>query len=100
MALPSPFPASVLRPPSPSAACTCSHWMDCDCGCHDLHCDPTSAACDRDYLPDEGGLTRWGCFTCTPGQGSPHLLGCELIGWSVPLPPKGVGLPRHGSLLA
>jgi len=35
-------------------------------------------------VPDEGGLTRWGCADCTPGEGHPHYLGCELIGWSVP----------------
>lgn len=26
MQAPSPFPASVLRPPSLSARCTCKHW--------------------------------------------------------------------------
>jgi len=37
------------------------------------------------YLPDEGGLTQWGCAICTPGEMAPHFLGCELIGWNVPL---------------
>ena len=82
----SPFPASVLRAPSPDAACTCSHSIHCNCDCHGVSCDPTEAACDVAYLADEGGLTPWGCRDCTPGQRSPHLLGCELIGWNVPMP--------------
>ena len=75
---------SVLRTPSPSAECSCEHWGDCDCGCHDPHCDPTEASCDIAYQADEGGVTRWGCAVCTPGAGVPHDLGCELIGWSIP----------------
>jgi hypothetical protein len=47
-------------------------------------CDPTENACDLTYLPDEGGLAMWGCAVCTPGEGSAHILGCELIGWNVP----------------
>jgi hypothetical protein len=94
MASPSPFPASVLRPPSPDATCTCSHWAHCDCGCHDRHCDPTHVMCDVDFLPDEGGLTPWGCDACTPGRGTPHLLGCELIGWNVMVPRAGVSGSR------
>ena len=82
----SPFPASVLRAPSPDAACTCIHSVHCNCECHGISCDPTEAACDIAYLADEGGLTPWGCADCTPGQRSPHLLGCELIGWNVPMP--------------
>lgn len=82
----SPFPASVLRAPSPDATCTCSHSVHCNCDCHATSCDPTEAACDVAYLADEGGLTPWGCADCTPGQRSPHLLGCELIGWNVPMP--------------
>jgi hypothetical protein len=65
--------------------CTCEHWIHCDCSCHARNCDPTEAECDVVYLVDEGGLTRWGCATCTPGANAPHLLGCELIGWSVPV---------------
>jgi hypothetical protein len=80
----SPFPATVLRPPSPDATCTCEHYAFCDHACHHRTCDPTENACDIDFLPDEGGLTRWGCADCTPGGGIPHVLGCELIGWSVP----------------
>jgi hypothetical protein len=79
-----PFPASVLRAPSPSAACTCAHWALCDHACHHRDCDPTENACDIGFLPDEGGLTMWGCRDCTPGEGAPHVLGCELIGWNVP----------------
>jgi len=41
--------------------------------------------CDVAFLTDEGGLTRWGCPACTPGDGVPHDLGCELIGWNVPV---------------
>lgn len=85
MVVPMPFPASVLREPSPTAECTCAHYVDCDCGCHARNCDPSENSCDLAYLPDEGGLARWGCPACTPGQGMPHFLGCELIGWSVPM---------------
>jgi hypothetical protein len=81
----SPFPASVLRPPAPEATCSCEHWAYCNCGCHARNCDPVEASCDIAFLPDEGGITRWGCHECTAGQGSPHYLGCELIGWHVPL---------------
>jgi hypothetical protein len=77
---------SVVRDPSPDAACTCEHWAHCNCACHDLHCDPSESACDVVYLADDGGLTPWGCADCTPGQRMPHLLGCELIGWHVPMP--------------
>jgi hypothetical protein len=54
--------------------------------CHDAHCDPAEAACDVAYLSDDGGLTPFGCLDCTPGQRAPHVLGCELIGWNVPMP--------------
>ena len=80
-----PFPASVLRAPSPSARRTCTHWPHCDCACHGRYCDPTKNVCDIAFLPDEGGLTPWGCPTCTPGEGALHYLGWELIGWHVPL---------------
>ena len=81
----SPFPATILRPPSPSARCTCEHSVDCNHECHGRNCDPTENSCDIAFLPDEGGLTRWGCPECTPGVGAPHFLGCELIGWNVPI---------------
>ncbi len=81
----SPFLATILRPAAPSAACTCTHWVNCIHACHSRDCDPTENACDLAYLPDEGGLTLWGCPECTPGQGQPHYLGCELIGWNVPV---------------
>jgi hypothetical protein len=82
----SPFPASVLRAPSPDAACTCEHSLYCNHDCHGINCDPTEVSCDAAYVADEGGLTRWGCPECTPGHATPHVLGCELIGWSVPMP--------------
>ena len=80
----STFPASALRAPSPSARCTCEHWVLCDCAWHGRYCDASERACDPAFLPDDGGLTRLGCPDCSPGQRAPHLLGCELIGWSVP----------------
>jgi hypothetical protein len=100
MAIPQPIMATVLRQPSPDAVCTCSHWIHCDCGCHDRRCDPVDEVCHTDYLPDEGGNTRWGCPGCTPGQEAPHYLGCELIGWNVPVPasrrhPGGIFGPRY-----
>jgi hypothetical protein len=79
-----PFPASVIRAPSLVATCSCEHWIHCDHACHGRNCDPTENSCDLAYVPDEGGLTRWGCADCTPGEGAPHYLGCELIGWNVP----------------
>ena len=79
------FPASVIRAPSPTAACTCAHWAHCDHACHGRRCDPTENTCDLAFVPDEGGLTRWGCADCVPGEGAPHFLGCEIIGWSVDL---------------
>jgi hypothetical protein len=82
----SPFPASVLREPSADARCTCEHSLHCICACHTLSCDPSESTCDIAYLPDDGGLARWGCADCTPGQRAPHFLGCELIGWSVLVP--------------
>ena len=85
--LTSPFPSSVLRLPSPSASCTCEHWGHCDCTCHGRACDPVDQQCDVAWLADEGGIARWGCPLCTPGRGAPHYLGCELIGWNVPLRP-------------
>jgi hypothetical protein len=78
--------ATVIREPSPDAMCTCDHWPDCACGCHDRHCDPGADICHTDFLPDEGGLAYYGCARCTPGQEAPHVLGCELIGWNVPVP--------------
>jgi len=78
--------ATVIREPSPHALCTCQHWPDCVCGCHDRHCDPAADLCHTDFLPDDGGFALWGCPRCTPGEEAPHVLGCELIGWNVPVP--------------
>jgi hypothetical protein len=55
----------------PTPACSCYHPVDCGCGRHARFCDPHQNACDLEYLPDEGGLTRWGCAVCSPGQGLP-----------------------------
>jgi hypothetical protein len=85
MQAPGPFVASVLREPSPSASCTCRHWVHCYCACHDRRCDPSESTCDVAYLPDDGALADWGCPSCTPGEGAPHYLGCELMGWNVPM---------------
>jgi hypothetical protein len=85
MAYPTPILASVIRQPSPDATCTCRHWPDCDCGCHSRRCDPGEDVCHTDFLPDEGGLAATGCPRCTPGQGALHYMGCELIGWHVPV---------------
>jgi hypothetical protein len=93
MQAPSAFPASVLRPPSASASCTCEHWLYCNCECHGRNCDPSENTCDVAYLADEGGITRWGCPTCTRGEGAPHYLGCELIGWNVTVNGGGESAP-------
>ena len=93
MQAPNPFPSSVLRAPSPTARCTCVHWVHCNCGCHAPACDPTDDICSLEFLPDDGGLTPWGCARCTPGDGAPHYLGCELIGWHVPLEGRGQAVP-------
>lgn len=66
--------------------CTCSHPLDCVCACHGRACDPTENACDLDFLPDDGGLARWGCAVCTPGQDAPHLLGCPGVRPVAPAP--------------
>ena len=86
MGMPEPIQATVIREPSPDAVCSCEHPVGCDCICHDRFCDPVSDLCHVDFLPDDGGLARWGCPSCTPGVDAPHYLGCELIGWNVPLP--------------
>jgi hypothetical protein len=56
--------------------CGCIHALDCNHGCHGRHCDPTEHVCSLEFLPDEGGLTPWGCAECTPGEGAPHLGDC------------------------
>jgi hypothetical protein len=75
----------------PTTACSCGHPVDCVCGCHGRYCDPLENTCDLDYLPDEGGLTRWGCADCSPGQGAPHLATCAAGIGSTPRPePHGI----------
>ncbi|HEU4919648.1 MAG TPA: hypothetical protein VFT20_07885 [Candidatus Limnocylindrales bacterium] len=59
-----------------SGSCTCRHSIYCNHECHGRHCDPTEHVCSIEFLPDEGGLTPWGCPDCTPGLGLPHLEGC------------------------
>jgi hypothetical protein len=61
------------------ADCTCAHSVDCNHECHGRHCDPTEHICSIEFLPDEGGLTPWGCADCTPGLGLPHGLGCVAV---------------------
>lgn len=56
--------------------CICSHSLECNHGCHGRHCDPTEHICSLEFLPDDGGLTPWGCAECTPGEGLAHLAGC------------------------
>jgi hypothetical protein len=62
-----------------SGACTCRHSEYCNHECHGRHCDPTEHVCSLEFLPDEGGLTPWGCPDCSPGLGLPHLEGCETL---------------------
>jgi hypothetical protein len=63
--------------PSSGADCTCNHSLDCNCECHGRHCDPSEHTCSIEFLPDEGGLTPWGCRECTPGGGMvAHLVAC------------------------
>lgn len=76
---------TVLRAPSADARCTCAHSLHCACACHSPSCDPGAEVCDIAFLADDGGLTPWGCALCTPGAGAPHLAGCEVIGWHVPM---------------
>ena len=74
---------SELRIPQPS--CICMHPLDCVCPCHGRYCDPSERSCRIEYLADDGGLARWGCAECTPGEGAPHLPGCAAaIDWSAP----------------
>ena len=63
--------------PSTPAECTCRHSFDCNCECHGRHCDPTEHVCSIEFLPDEGGLTPWGCPYCTPGAVLAHLASCS-----------------------
>ena len=64
---------------SPDAACTCRHSIDCNCECHGRHCDPTEHVCSIEFLPDEGGLTPWGCPECSPGVRLAHLADCPAV---------------------
>ena len=59
--------------------CDCRHSVYCNHECHGRHCDPTEHVCSLEFLPDEGGLTPWGCPECSPGLGLPHLEGCTTL---------------------
>ncbi|MEO5939887.1 MAG: hypothetical protein ABIZ72_03080 [Candidatus Limnocylindrales bacterium] len=63
-------------PSTGETACTCDHPVACNHGCHGRHCDPTEHVCSLEFLPDDGGLTPWGCAECTPGARLAHLVGC------------------------
>lgn len=63
----------------PMTECKCAHPLDCRCACHGRYCDPAERTCDHDFLPDEGGLTPWGCAGCTPGLGAPHVMACSFV---------------------
>ena len=82
-----PLPMVESRAPALSARCTCEHPLMCYCSCHGRDCDPAETACDLEFLPDDGGYTRWGCAICTPGAGAAHTAGCDVIGWNVPRVP-------------
>ena len=56
--------------------CTCAHDLACNHGCHGRHCDPTEHVCSLEFLPDDGGLTPWGCAACTPGEALAHGADC------------------------
>jgi hypothetical protein len=58
------------------ADCTCDHPAACNHGCHGRHCDRTEHTCSIEFLPDDGGLTAWGCADCTPGARLPHHAEC------------------------
>jgi hypothetical protein len=61
----------------PTVECSCAHSIHCNHECHGRHCDPSEHICSIEFLPDDGGLTPWGCRDCSPGQGVPHLADCQ-----------------------
>jgi hypothetical protein len=63
-------------PTTMAADCICEHSVDCNHECHGRHCDPAQHVCSIEFLPDEGGLTPWGCPECTPGVGMRHVADC------------------------
>jgi hypothetical protein len=81
--------------PIPQPNCTCEHHSLCDCTCHGRACDPGQHVCHADFLPDEGGLTPWGCPSCTPGLMLPHAAGCPawLPASALPAPDRGFAAP-------
>lgn len=72
------------RPPT-GGSCICSHPIDCNHECHGRMCDPGQHVCSIEFLPDEGGLTPWGCPECTPGEATAHLVGCPAAVPSAPM---------------
>jgi hypothetical protein len=70
--------------------CTCTHSLECNHGCHGRHCDPTEHTCSLEFLPDDGGLTPWGCAECTPGEVIPHLAGCAATAPMTRAPAPGI----------
>lgn len=76
--------------PSTGAECTCRHSLDCNCECHGRHCDPSEHVCSIEFLPDEGGLTPWGCPECSPGASGFHAAGCPAFHAPAPQPSAGI----------
>ena len=81
----------MTMPAASDPDCTCIHSLECNHGCHGRHCDPTEHVCSLEFLPDDGGLTRWGCADCTPGEGLPHLDGCRMTAPMTRAPAPGIG---------
>jgi hypothetical protein len=79
-----------------SVDCSCEHPLTCNHGCHGRHCDPTEHVCSLEFLPDDGGLTPWGCAACTPGGRIPHLEGCPAF---TPPPAPGAQSPEQAASL-
>lgn len=75
----------VLEPEATD--CGCEHPLHCNHGCHGRHCDPTEHVCSLEFLPDDGGLTPWGCTECSPGGLIPHQEDCAR---AVAVPPRVV----------
>jgi hypothetical protein len=81
------------------ADCSCEHALSCNHECHGRHCDPTEHVCSLEFLPDDGGLTPWGCVDCTPGGRLPHLAACPAA-VSVPAAVMSGGLGRSARIPA
>jgi hypothetical protein len=75
--------------PVSQPSCTCEHDAHCVCTCHGRACDPGQHVCHVDFLPDEGGLTPWGCPSCSAGQMLPHEAECPAWAPASTLPRAG-----------